>query len=199
MMVLGSHICDVMRIFLGDPQWVFSHVEDAGEELAAKHVRTPTEPLGPVAGRQIAAMFAFDHGVHGYFASKQTAHTHPLRFGTYIYGSQGVIFLPNAIYPDGQPWILRSAAWVPQGGAKWEPIPVELKNPFGAGGYDIANGLMVLDLLEAIEKDRKPACSEIDGRWTIEMISGIYRSQIEGKPLRFPLADRRWPPAALSG
>jgi predicted dehydrogenase len=199
MMVLGSHICDVMRIFLGDPRWVFAHVQQDGEELAAKHVRSPTEPLGPVAGRQIAAMFAFDNGVHAYFASKQTAHTHALRFGTYIYGSQGVIFVPNAIYPDGQPWILRSAAWVPEGGAKWEPIPVEPKIPFQAQGYDIANGLMVLDLFDAIEKDRKPVCSEIDGRWTIEMIAGIYRSQIEGKPVEFPLADRRWPLVSLAG
>jgi predicted dehydrogenase len=198
MMVLGSHICDVMRIFLGDPQWVFSHVQDAGEELAAGHVRTPTEPLGPVAGRQIAAMFAFDNGVHAYFASKQTEQTHPLRFGTYIYGSQGVIFLPNAIYPDGQPWILRSAAWVPENGANWEPIAVPPQNPFRASGYDIANGLMVLDLLDAIEKNRKPACNEIDGRWTIEMISGIYRSQMEGKPVRFPLANRRWPLSDLA-
>jgi predicted dehydrogenase len=198
MMVLGSHICDVARIFLGDPQWVFAHVQDRGEELAASHVRTPTEPLGPVAGRQIAAMFAFDNGVHAYFASKQTADTHPLRFGTYLFGSRGVIFLPNAIYPGGQPWILRSAAWVPEGGAKWEPIIVEPKIPFQAEGNDIANGLMVADLFDAIEKDRKPACSEIDGRWTIEMISGIYRSQIEGRPVVFPLAERGWPLAGLA-
>jgi predicted dehydrogenase len=199
MMVLGSHLCDVMRIFLGNPKWVFSHVQDGGEELAARHLRTPTEPLGPVAGRQIAAMFAFDHGVHGYFASKQTAATHPLRFGTYIYGSQGVIFVPNAIYPQGQPWILRSPAWLPEGSANWEPIPVKPDVPFRAAGSDIANGLMVLDLLDAIEKNRKPACSEIDGRWTIEMIAGVYRSQLDGKPVPFPLADRRWPLDSLSG
>jgi predicted dehydrogenase len=197
MMVLGSHLCDMMRIFLGDPKWVFAHVQDAGEELAAKHVRAPTEPLGPVAGRQIAALFAFDNGVHGYFASKQTATTHPLRFGTYIYGSKGVIFVPNAIYPEGQPWVLRSSAWVPEGNAKWEPIAVRPDIPFRAEGYDIANGLMVLDLLDAIDNNRKPACSEIDGRWTIEMIAGVYRSQLEGKPVPFPLADRRWPLPAL--
>lgn len=199
LMVLGSHICDVMRIFLGDPKWVFAHVEDKGEELAASHVRTPTEPLGPVAGTQIAAMFAFDSGVHGYFSSKETADTHPLRFGTYIYGSKGVIFLPNAIYPNGQPWILRTPAWVPEGGARWEPIALEQSESNENAGYDVANKLMVLDLLDAIDNNRKPACNEIDGRWTIEMISGIYRSQIEGKPVTFPLADRRWPLDSLSG
>ncbi len=199
LMVLGSHICDVMRIFLGDPKWVFAHVEDKGEELAASQVRTPTEPLGPVAGRQIAAMFAFDGGVHGYFSSKETADTHPLRFGTYIYGSKGVIFLPNAIYPNGQPWILRTPAWVPEGGARWEPIAFEQSESNENAGYDVANKLMVLDLLDAIDNNRKPACNEIDGLWTIEMISGIYRSQIEGKPVTFPLADRRWPLDSLSG
>jgi hypothetical protein len=109
-----------------------------------------------------------------------------------------VIFLPNAIYPDGQPWILRTPAWVPEGGAQWEPIPMEQKIPFEAEGIDLANGLMVLDLLDAVEKDRKPACSEIDGRWTIEMISGIYRSQIEGKPVMLPQADRGWPLDSLA-
>ena len=32
-MVLGSHICDMMRYFLGDPKWVFSHVTEDGKEL----------------------------------------------------------------------------------------------------------------------------------------------------------------------
>jgi predicted dehydrogenase len=199
LMVLGSHICDVMRIFLGDPKWVFAHVQDEGEELAAAHVRTATEPLGPEAGRQIAAMFAFEGGEHGSFSSKDTEHTHPWRFGTYLYGSKGVIFLPNAIYPNGQPWILRSAGWVPEGGVTWEPISLDRSDSHEDEGYDVANKLMVLDLLDAIDKDRKTACNEIDGRWTIEMISGIYRSQIEGKPVTFPLADRSWPLDALSG
>lgn len=198
LIVLGSHICDVMRSFLGDPHWVFAHVQDGGEELAAKHVRMPSEPVGTVAGRQIAAMFAFDNAVHGYFASKQTAHTHPLRFGTYVYGSKGVLFLANAVYPQGQLWILRSPAWVPVDGAQWERIEVEAKIPFEAEGHDIANGLMVLDLLEAIDKDRKPACSEVDGRWTLEMIAGIYRSQIEGKLVKLPLANRNWPLDSLT-
>jgi hypothetical protein len=52
---------------------------------------------------------------------------------------------------------------------------------------------MVLGLIEAIEKDTKPACSEIDRRWTIEMTSRIYRSQIERKPVTLPQANRSWP------
>ena len=194
LMVLGSHILDDFRMLLGaDPQWVFAHVTHDGRELDPKQ-RTPTrEPVGPTAGREIAAQFAFEQGVHAYFASKQNDQTHPLRFGVHIYGSHGVIFLPNAIYPAGQPYILRSPAWLPDAEHRWEPIEVGFTPPVPAAERQLANALMALDLLEAIERDRKPACNEEDGRWTIEMISGIYGSQLAGRPLSFPLEDRRHP------
>ena len=50
LMVLGSHLFDMLRYFLGDPQWVISHVTSDGEEMSAKHVTQPTEPIGPIAG-----------------------------------------------------------------------------------------------------------------------------------------------------
>lgn len=194
LMVLGSHICDVMRIFLGNPRWVFAHVTHDGEELAPRHTRQPSEPIGPVAGNQIAAMFAFDGAVHGYFASKICDETHPLRFGTQILGSKGAIFLPNAIYPEGQPFLLRSPSWFPGESHRWEKIPPHSGiAELGQDARLLANAFMVRDLIEAIEHDRKPLCSEEDGRWTIEMISGVYQSQKAGRPVKFPLADRRHP------
>ena len=193
LVVLGSHIFDMMRHFLGDPEWVFSHVTTRGEELAFDHLGKPREPVGPIAGRQMAAMFSFGQGIHGYFASKQCAQTHILRFGTHIYGSKGVIFLPNAIYPNGaQAYILRSPAWVPNKRHGWEPIEPEHRS-FGDDRYITANALMVEDLLDAIEKDREPACSERAGRWTVEMTQGVYASQLQGKPVSFPLAEREHP------
>jgi len=197
LVVLGSHILDVMRLFLGDPRWVAAHVAHDGEELNARHRRQPSEPVGPVAGNQIAAMYAFDGGVHGYFSSKAADQTHPLRFGTHIFGTKGVIFLPNAIYPEGQPYLLRSPAWFPDSGARWEPIDPGPDIPgisrVRGGKQWIANALMVLDLLESIEQDRKPACSEEDGRWTVEMIAGVYQAQRTGSRVPLPLADRRHP------
>jgi predicted dehydrogenase len=199
LMVLGSHILDDFRILLGDPQWVFAHVTHDGLELDPKK-RTPTrEPIGPTAGREIAAQFAFADGVHAYFASKQNDQTHPNRFGIHIYGSKGVIFVPNAIYPAGQPYILRSPAWRPEGEDRWQPIEIAFDPPVEADEHELANALMALDLIDAIERDRKPACSEEDGRWTIEMICGIYGSQLAGKPLHLPLENRRHPLAYTDG
>ena len=195
LMVLGSHLCDMSRYFLGDPRWVFAHVTQDGEEITRRHVRRPSEPIGPVAGNQIAAMFSYDGGVHSYFGSKASDRTHPQRFGTTIYGNKGVIFLPNAIYPNGQPLILRSPSWVAGGDAGWEPV--ELTEPpggnFQAEGRQQANAFLVEDLLDAIERDRKPVCSEHDGRWSIEMIVSIYQSQKTGARVELPLEDRRHP------
>ena len=145
MMVLGSHLFDMMRYFLGDPKWVVSHVTSNGEEMAAKHVTKPTEPLGPIAGNQIAAMFAFANGVHGYFASRSTDQTDPLRFGTWLYGSKGVLFLPNAIYPGGGLYLLRSPAWLPDERNRWERIEAKpdisgLRSNFGPRDCKRADG-----------------------------------------------------------
>ncbi len=195
LMVLGSHICDMMRHFLGDPQWVFAHVTDDGTEIDRRHVREAAEPIGPVAGNQIAAVFGFDRGIHAYFGSKANDQTHPNRFGIWFYGSKGVIFLPNAIYLRGQPYILRSPGWLPDEKHHWEKIEAQppAAGRFQAEGRSLANAMLVDDLLDAIEHDRKPVCSEHDGRWTIEMIASVYQSQKTGARVNLPLKDRRHP------
>jgi predicted dehydrogenase len=197
LLVLGSHLFDMMRIFLGDPNWVVSHVTTGGEEMSKKDVRQATEPIGPVAGNQISAMFAFKGGVHGHFASRATAQTDPLRFGMWLYGSKGVLFLPMAIYPEGGLYMLPSPAWLPDERTRWRQIEVALDAAGQAiasrAGRQVANALLVSDLVRAIEQDRKPCCNEDDGRWTIEMVSGIYQAQKTGGRVNFPLESRDHP------
>ena len=193
LVVLGSHIFDMMRAVLGDPEWVFAHITSKGEELAFDHLDKPNEPIGPVAGRQMSAMFSFGQGRHGYFGSNQSSQTHPWRFGTHVFGAKGRIFLPNEIYGEGsEAYILRSAAWVPRRDLQWELIEPQHRS-FGDERHLTANALMVEDLLAAIETGREPTCSERAGRWTVEMTQGMYASQIERKVVDFPLPDRVHP------
>ncbi len=197
LVVLGSHIFDMMRAVLGDPEWVFAHVTSSGEELGFDHLSKPNEPIGPVAGRQMAAMFSFGGGRHGFFATKQSSLTHPWRFGTHVYGAKGRIFLPNQIYgASSEGFILRSPAWIPGRGREWEPIEPDHRS-FGGQRNLTANALMVEDLLDAIESGREPACSERAGRWTVEMTQGMYASQLRRAVMDFPLRDRTHPLESL--
>lgn len=197
MMVLGTHLFDMMRMFLGNPEWTVAHVTSGGREVGAGDATQATEPVGPIAGKQISAMFAFANGVHGYFSTRAVADTDPLRFGMTIYGSKGVIFLPMGIYPDGGLRILRSAAWLPDEKRQWESIavPVDLaaQGMVLQNGPQIANALMVADLVRAIERDTKPCCNELDGRWTIEMVQSVYAAQQSGQRMRLPLQSRSHP------
>ena len=47
--------------------------------------------------------------------------------------------------------------------------------------------VQLTDFLKAIKDDTKPLISLEDGRRTVELITGIYRSCRDGKPVKFPL------------
>jgi len=197
LMVLGTHTFDLLRVFAGDPKWVFAHVTSDGRELDRTHIRKPIEPVGPVAGNEIAAVFAFDNGVHGYFGSKANDMPADARYAVTFYGSRGLIAFPMDCYPGGTPFTLRSPSWMPdRDGARWQRI--ELLDEERVDTREKANAIMVADLLDAIEQDHEPACGALDGRWTIEMVLGVYQSQRTGSRVIFPLKDRRHPLMAMS-
>ena len=196
LIILGSHAFDLMRLFAGDPRWVSAHVTQQNQELTREHVRQGTETVGLLAGDQVAAMLSFDGGVHGYFASRANDYLIGDRCGLALYCSRGVIFINLGSSRLGQAYILRSPSWVPgKPTPQWEEIPgpgAEI-----VGNWDRANNTMALDLLDAIERDRQPACGVRDGRWPIEIVAGIHQSQIKGNRVAFPLVDRRDPLASL--
>ncbi len=183
LIVLGSHLMHLIRMFGGDPEWVFAHVTGDNHELDRSHVHEASEFLGPIAGDQVAAMFSLGQGVHAYFGSKANDVQSGVRFGMYFHGSKGVIYMPTI----GDVLILRSPDWH---SGSWETIEPAAGEQ--VSNHDLAT-LMVADLVRAIEEDREPAVSPRDGRWTIEMILSIYQSQKTGARVNFPLADRRHP------
>lgn len=186
LIVLGTHCFDLMRLFAGDPEWVFAHLTVASRDISRADARQPTEPVGTVAGDQVAAMFLFSHGIHGYFGSKANDVRSGERFGLTLYGSKGAIWIPLTSVPSDPAMILRGSSWA---AGAWQQIEPSAGNR--NSNRESANALMIADLLQAIERDREPACNARDGRWTIEMVSGIYQSHFAAGKIAFPLRDRR--------
>jgi predicted dehydrogenase len=186
MAMLGPHLFDLMRFFGGDPQWVMAHVTEDGREIS--RTTRPTEPVGLIAGNQVASMFAFANGIHGYFSSKNSDVQNGSRFGIFIYGSKGAIFMGITKYPEVA-LQLKSPSWLAAGrGAEWQPI--ETSKPLGR---EESNTLLVRDLIHSVEHDREPACNAANARWTLEMLQGVYSSQLNGSRISLPLKERRHP------
>ncbi len=187
LIVLGTHCFDLMRYLAGDPEWVFAHATERGRDLAPAMLHAATEPVGQIGGDSVNAMFGFPGGVHAYFASKASDVTTGRRFGVSLYGSRGFIFVPLTGIPIQKPYHLDSAAWVPESGEAWQRVG---STEGRQSDRHFANRAMALDLLNAIESGREPMCNARDGRWTIEMVAGVYESQWSGARTHFPLSKR---------
>ncbi len=187
LMVLGTHVFDLMRRFAGDPEWVSARVTQDGRPVTAATIRRDgPEGMGPIAGDSIAAMYAFRGGLTGYFASKKSDETSGKRWGIDLYGSRGVITIrashvPEALHTDQVSWT----------GGEWKPFPlpnqVEPRTPLEA------NHLLIRDLVDGIEKGREPAAGGRAARWTIEMAMGVYESHRTRGRVEFPLERRDHP------
>jgi predicted dehydrogenase len=191
LMVLGTHCFDLMRYFAGDPAWVFASVTEKARDATQASAGKATEPIGRIAGDDIAAMFRFRNGAAGYFGSKSSDVQDGQRFGVSIYGSKGMVYVPLGDVPSAPPYVLYDTSWIEGKRERIEYAPGTKPTRVGT------NALMAADLMEAIETGRDPVCSARDGLWTIEMVAGIYQSGFAGSRVSFPLEKRSaattWP------
>lgn len=191
LLVLGTHLFDLMRYFMGDPEWCFADVTVEGKPARKEDAREATEPLGPVVGDRLHAMYGFKNGIKGYFASTKSAEGGGGRWGMDIYGSKGVVSIRQDVAMPVH--VLLDSTWSPGGReSKWEPLP---DAPDAPTQPDAAhrNAPITNDLIAAIEADRIPAVSIQDGRWSLEMIQAVYASHLHRAPVTFPLQQREHP------
>jgi predicted dehydrogenase len=194
LMVLGTHLFDLMRLLAGDPEWCFARVTQDGKPVTKKEVRDGGEGMGPSAGDRITATYGFPKGVVGRFDTYRAKDGAGSRFGLSVYGSKGVIQLTTGDLPDV--WFLDDPSWFPgKSKAAWQAVTSAglgkeepLKATAGLGNTWIAK-----DLIEAIEKDRQPLGSMYEGRAALEMILGVYESHRLKGPVELPLKNRKHP------
>lgn len=200
LMVLGSHIVDLMRFLAGDAAWCFARAMHGGEAAAKAHIRKDgPEGMGPILGDHINAVYGLPKGALGTFGTHRARDGANQRFALSVHGSKGIVQLHTGSLPAV--WYCDDPSWMPgQSKKAWRAVssaglgkPEPLK---GGAGAALGNVLIVKDLIEAIEKDRQPLGSVYDARAALEMVLAVYASHAAGGPVALPLKERRHPLAA---
>jgi len=179
----------MMRYLVGNVKWMQAHITIDGREMTTADAWEGTEPVGPVAGDCVNSYFAFESVASGLYDSRKEQFG---RGGMEILGSEGIILPggggPNsvAIYPH--------RCWLPlDASQKWETLQICDSPSTGSDGITSGNQLAIIDLIDAIENDRKPISSAADAVAALEMIVGAYESQLTGKRVHFPIENREHP------
>jgi predicted dehydrogenase len=199
LMVLGTHLMDLMRFLAGDATWCFARVHQGGRAAVKADIRQGGEGMGPVLGDRITANYGFPRGVQGTFATHKARHGAGQRFGLAVYGSRGVLqigtgTLPAVHFLDDPSW------WPGRSKVTWQEVssaglgkPEALRD----GSLGAGNVLIVKDLIDAIARDRQPLGSMYDGRAALEMILAVYESHRLNRPVELPLKERSHPLARM--
>jgi predicted dehydrogenase len=186
MMVLGTHLFNMMRFFCGDPIWMTARVMVGDREIIPDDIREANEPIGRIAGDNIVSLFSFSNGVDGAFVSRTNQAGKGQGYGLVLVGESGRIAINGGgdqitIHDDGiwAPWA-GDHAWTSLGLAA-EPL------------QEAGNRQAILNLIDSMENDREPISSVRDARWALEMILGAYASQISQARVIFPIGTRSHP------
>lgn len=194
LMVLGTHLMDLMRFLLGNPQWCSSRIW-MGERFAQKgDIRPGGEEMGPVVGNRLFATYGFAGGVVSTFGSHVARFGSDKRFAMQILGSKGMVVLQTG--PLATTMFCEDPSWLPGRGAPWQMISsagLGQAETIKASGLGIGNVWIVNDLIESIVKDRQPLGSAYDGRAALEMILAVYESHRLNAPVDLPMKNRRHP------
>ncbi len=190
LMVLGTHVMDLMRVFAGDARWCFASIKQNGKPATKDDVVPGGEGMGPVLGDRINATYGFDKGVQATFGTMKNGGGK--RFGLQVFGVKGILALTTGSLPPIH--FCEDPTWTGQ--ATWQPITsagLDKPETIKDGGLGLGNEWIVKDLMEAIEKDRQPKGSIYDGRAALEMILAVYESYRLKGMVEMPLKNRQHP------
>ena len=194
MLVLGTHLFDLMRNLAGDPAWCSARILHQGREFTRADTRRVQEQIGPVGGTEIEAQFSFANGVMGSFTSRERLRQTVAHWGLELTGSKGVVRVLMDVFP--RVFQLDAGKWEATGKTEhWSPLKDDPTQGFSAEqrSFGPANRRLVEEWLEAIRANREPQCSGRNAMRALEMVMAVYQAGLSGKRATFPLANRQHP------
>lgn len=195
LLVLGTHLFDMVRYFGGDAVWATAHIMEGDREVTQADARKArNDDLGLIAGTQIHAQLMLDSGVHVSFVSRKGLKDLTSGWGFELRGQRSAVrvFLnhPTRIY-------LRERKTV---GSEitdhWKRWPADPKSyPAFAGGeaMDDFNRRLTDDWLAGIAENRDPICSGQRAMKSLEILHAILHAGLRRERVAIPLVDRSHP------
>ena len=194
MIVLGTHVFDMIRLFAGDAISCGAHVSQHGHTITRADIRQATEKIGPVAGDEIEAHYLFGHGVTASFTSRGRLRETLGPWAVELQGSKGAV----RILMDIDPIVLhRQRRGAPTSALieEWQAWPHDppLRPSPDQRGFAAANRRVVQDWLSAIAEDREPQCSGANANKALEFVMAAFQSALTGARVEMPLKTREHP------
>jgi len=194
LVVLGVHLFDLLRFFAGDPLWCAARVLQASCEITLSDARPATENIGPVAGDDIFAQFAFPQGVNATFTSRIRNRELAEPWSMEILGTKGAV----KIIMDMVPTLCarKGGSWTAQGKAgDWRGLDNDpaLGLSSEQRGVNAANQRVVDDWLSGIAGKHEPICSGYAGMKALEMAMAVFAAGLARRRVELPLKDRNHP------
>ncbi len=162
------HNIDLLRWMMGgEVSEVFAYTDKLN------HDYIDAEDLG-------IALVKFKNGSYGTIEGTTNVYPKNLEETLYIFGEKGTVKAGGSSLNKLEVWRFD--------GEDEEAVLSENyevhKNVYGLGHTPLYK-----DMIEAIENNREPYVSAEDGYRALELVLGIYESQKEHKPIKFPLPD----------
>ncbi len=164
------HYVDRLRWFMGPPKSVFAHSGVHAHQIEAED--------------QTSAVLTWENGAYGTLASTTNAVPDFEVSSIEIHGTRGgVSTLATSLgYTPDPTGKERIGRWIMTDDRKramrLEPIDVE------PGPRNI-----IEDMVSALKSGTRLMVPGEEGRWSVEILNGVYQSAVTGEPVLFPLTD----------
>jgi predicted dehydrogenase len=191
LIVLGTHLFDLMRFFAADPLWCTARILEKSREVTRADAKHATEEIGPIIGDDIFAQFAFPNNVNATFRSARPNQAAAGHWGIEMIGTKAAV----RVLADINPSILIREH--PKTGSdpsseNWQKWPGE-SSILQDKSVAAANRRVVEDWLGAIRQNKEPVCSGFNAMRAIEMAHAIFAAGLERTRISLPLKNRKHP------